>query len=382
MKLPLNSATHQHPSRRAFLESIGLAGFGGALCGWPCSAYALSKDPAHPAHPARFYQKLANGLVRCNLCPRHCIVPDGKRGHCGVRENRGGDYYTLVYGRPVSLNNDPIEKKPLAHVYPGTKAFSMATVGCNIDCKFCQNWDISQATPADVQVPYAAPERIADTARKSGASVMAFTYNEPTIFYEYMADCAKAAQDLGLGNVVISNGFIEAEPLQALLPSLTAYKVDLKAFTQDFYGNICNGRLDPVKETLIRLKDAGIWFEIVVLLIPTLNDNLEDIKRMGNWIATTLGPDVPVHFTRFHPMYKLRNLPSTPPKTLFAARTTAMREGCNFVYIGNLPGNDGAHTYCPDCKAVLIKRYGHRIVKNALEQDACPDCGRKIPGVW
>jgi pyruvate formate lyase activating enzyme len=335
-----------------------------------------------PARDARYYEELSDQRIRCGLCPRRCVVPDGMRGHCGVRENRKGKYYTLVYGYPVAVNNDPIEKKPLFHVHPGSKAFSIATVGCNIDCKFCQNWDISQAEPDDVKARYTPPEAIAAAAVEASSKVVAYTYNEPTIFYEYMFDCARAASERGIGNVVISNGFIEAAPQKDLLPLLTAYKIDLKAFTQEFYGRICNGHIEPVKASLKRLKDNNIWFEIVVLLIPTLNDSMDDIKRMASWIATTLGPSVPIHFTRFHPMYKLRNLPRTPPKTLRAARKTAMDEGCRFVYVGNLPGNEGSHTYCPDCKDVLIRRYGHMVIANNLKSGACPGCGCTIPGVW
>jgi len=372
----------QQASRRDFLQALGLAGLAGGICGAPGSAYGTAATDLLPAREALYYKPMAHRLVRCGLCPRHCVVSPGERGHCGVRENRDGKYVTLVYGRPVAINNDPIEKKPLFHVYPGSKAFSIATVGCNIDCKCCQNWDISQAKPEVAKGPLVSPERIADAAQAAGSKVVAYTYNEPTIFYEYMTDCAKATKARGLGNVVISNGFIEAAPHQALLPSLTAYKVDLKAFTQDFYGNICNGRIDPVKATLRRLKDNGVWFEIVNLMIPTLNDNMDDIKRMANWVATELSPDVPIHFTRFHPMYKLRNLPRTPPATLAAARETAMQEGCKFVYTGNLPGNEGEHTYCPLCKKVVIKRYGHMVVENRLNDGACPDCTCAIPGVW
>jgi len=370
-------------SRRDFLQAAGIAGMAGAFCGLQHTALGEPGAALLPAREALYYKPLANQMVRCGLCPRHCIVSPGDRGHCGVRENRDGRYYTLVYGRPVAVNNDPIEKKPLFHVYPGTKAFSIATVGCNIDCKFCQNWDISQAGPeAAKDRPYASPERVAEVAASAGSSVVAYTYNEPTIFYEYMTDCAKATKARGLGNVVISNGFIAPEPHEALLPNLTAYKVDLKAFTADFYRNICNGRIDPVKATLKRLKDNGIWFEIVNLMIPTLNDDMDDIKRMANWVATELGDSVPIHFTRFHPMYKIRNLPRTPPATLAAARKTAMQEGCKFIYTGNLPGNEGEHTYCPKCKKPLIKRYGHMVIENRLKDGNCPDCGCAIPGVW
>ncbi len=371
-------------SRRRFLRLAGITGAYGALYGLTTASRSSKQSAKNPGsiHEASYYESLPDSLVRCKLCPRHCVVPDGARGHCGVRENRNGRYFTLVYGSPVAINNDPIEKKPLFHVHPGEKAFSIATVGCNLNCKFCQNWDISQATPDDVTTKYISPQSIAEGAAKAESKVVAYTYNEPTIFYEYMFDCAKAAQERGIGNIVISNGFIESEPQTKLLPLLTAYKIDLKAFTQEFYGKVCNGQLASVKSSLQRLKDNGIWFEIVVLLIPTLNDGMDEIKRMTNWIATKLGHSVPVHFSRFHPMYKLRNLPPTPSATLMKARSTAMQEGCKFVYVGNLPGNEGSHTYCPDCKKILIRRYGHMVMENHLKDGKCPDCSNSIPGVW
>jgi len=338
--------------------------------------------PGTKPHEASFYDKLEENKVKCRLCPRECVTDPGKRGHCGVRENRDGTYYSLVYGRPVSVNNDPIEKKPLFHVHPGSKAFSLATVGCNIDCKFCQNHEISQASPDDVRPPYAPPELVANAARQAGSKVVAYTYSEPTVFFEYMHDCAAAAKERGIGNVVISNGFIQEAPLKKLLPLLTAYKVDFKAFSQNFYAKQCEGRLKPVQETLKRLAGSGVWFEIVVLVIPTLNDDLDEIKRMAAWVVKELGPNVPVHFTRFHPAYKLQNLPRTPVKTVVAARKTAMKEGCRFVYTGNMPGGEGESTYCPKCGHCVLKRYGHFVLSKELKAGKCAKCGEIIPGVW
>ena len=299
-----------------------------------------------------------------------------------MRENRGGRYYSLVYGRPCSMHNDPIEKKPFFHVYPGSKAFSIATVGCNIHCKFCQNWEISQANPDMLPTEYRKPDEIVSAALKAGTRTIAYTYSEPTVFYEYMLDCARAATQAGLGNVVVSNGFISAAPLAKLIPHLTAYKVDLKAFTQKFYGEVCGGRLGPVTDTLKRISESGLWLEIVVLIIPTMNDSMDEIKAMAAWIVSELGPHVPLHFTRFHAAYKLRNLPGTPPATLHKARAAALAEGCHFVYTGNMPGGEGENTYCPACGACVVNRYGHLVVSRKLGDGKCHKCAARIPGVW
>jgi pyruvate formate lyase activating enzyme len=331
-----------------------------------------------------FYDRGADGTTTCRLCPFRCVVANGQRGRCRVRENRAGTYVSLVYGMPVAINNDPVEKKPLFHVHPGAKAFSIATVGCNIACKFCQNWDISQAHPEDAasRTRFTPPREIAAAAGSARSRLVAYTYSEPIVFYEYMHDCALAAREAGLGNVMISNGMIEPGPMEKLAPLLTAVKIDLKAFNQSFYDEVCGGDLEAVKRTLKLLARLGVWFEIVVLLIPTLNDGEDEIKRLAAWSATELGPNVPLHFTRFRPAYKMRNLPPTPPRTLTIARRTAMAEGCRFVYTGNLQGDDGESTYCPSCGARAIHRYGMMTLANELRNGACPKCREPIPGVW
>jgi pyruvate formate lyase activating enzyme len=343
-----------------------------------CGSASAADEP--PLHEAQWYKPLDGKSVQCVLCPRNCVVQDGRRGHCGVRENRGGKYYSLVYGRPVSVHIDPIEKKPFFHVYPGSRAFSIATVGCNIDCKFCQNWEISQALPEDVSPPYVSPAEIADAAAKSGAKTIAYTYNEPTIFYEYMADCARAGKERGIESIIISNGFISDEAQKALFPLVKAIKIDLKAFTQAFYGDTCGGVLDPVLETLKRLSRSGVWFEIVNLLIPTLNDNPDDLKRMAAWIVKELGPDVPLIFTAYHPAYKIMNIPPTPGKTLEGACAIALEQGCHYVYGGNVPGMKASGTYCPACRNLVVERYGYTILKTT--NGTCDKCGAKIPGIW
>ena len=365
-------------SRRGFLHHAGMAAAG--LAALPAAG---AKSPAASEwHEAAFYDAMGQGTVQCTLCPWQCVVPAGKPGRCRVRVNRDGKLYTLVYGRPVAMHNDPIEKKPFFHVYPGSRSFSIATVGCNMVCKFCQNWEISQADPHEAVPPFVPPGDIVTRATAKRSKTVAFTYSEPTVFYDYMLDCARAAHEAGIGCVAVSNGFISRRPLRKLLPYLTAYKVDFKAFSQQFYGETCAGRLAPVLDTLETLKDEGIWFEIVVLVIPGLNDDPDEIKRMSAWITENLGPDVPLHFTRFHPAYKIRNLPPTPPQTLYAARAAAMAEGCHFVYTGNMPGGEGENTYCPSCKSTVINRYGHLVMKLDLKSGACVKCGAVIPGVW
>ncbi len=353
----------------------------GAYCAIPGQASA--ETPTRPdLFEARYYEKANNQLVKCKLCPWKCNISKGGLGKCRVKINHNGKLYSLVYGKPCAMNLDPIEKKPFFHVYPGTKAFSIATAGCNFVCKFCQNWDISQIEIDKVNVPYQSPQDIAQKAANAQAKTIAYTYSEPTIFNEYVVDCAKAAKDLGIESIVVSNGFICSEPLKDLTKVVKAIKVDFKAFTDDFYENTCEGLLDPVKKSLKTIVESGTWLEIVVLVIPTLNDNMDDIKKMADWIIKELGPDVPLHFTRFHPAYKLQNLTQTPPAILANARATAMKQGCNYVYTGNLPGNDGENTYCPKCKTMVIKRYGMMTMSNGLNGNNCPNCGNHIPGIW
>ena len=331
---------------------------------------------------AMFYKKLDNLRIECQLCPRKCRIADLERGYCGVRENRDGTYYTLVHSRPCSINADPIEKKPLFHFLPGTTAFSIATAGCNIECLFCQNWQISQFRPEQIKNYHLTPGQIANAAVQEACRSIAYTYSEPVIFYEYMYDTAIAGNKKGVKSVMISNGYIMKEPLQKLCKLLAAVKIDLKAFSESFYRDYCKGELKPVLETLILLKEAGIWFEIVVLLIPTLNDSPRELKKMCGWIKNNLGPDVPVHFTRFHPTYKITNLPPTPVSTLEMARQTAIAAGIHFAYVGNVPGHEGEHTYCPKCGKLLIKRQGFYISTNRIEKGRCKECQHPIPGVW
>jgi pyruvate formate lyase activating enzyme len=335
-----------------------------------------------PAREASWYTKLDNLRVECGLCPQACVVADAERGTCGVRENRGGTYVTLVHGAVCSVHADPVEKKPFFHVMPGETALSFATAGCNVECKFCQNWEISQFRPEQVTSYHLPPEALAELARREGARLTAATYSEPTVFWEYVRDAAAAARKADLRPLVVSNGYIKKEPLEEVLPLLEAYKVDLKAMTETFYVEQVRGHLKPVLETLEVIRASQTWLEIVVLLIPGLNDSEREVRELARWVKANLGADVPVHFTRFHPTYRLKNLPPTPVATLERAWEVARAEGLHFVYLGNVPGHPGECTRCPGCGSMLVHRVGFSIVQNRLAGGACPDCGRTIPGVW
>jgi len=378
-------------TRRQFLAA---AAAGGAAAACPLRAAGQDADGGLALdltaatgnlsdHECLFYEKLPEGKVRCGICPRACVVSDAERGWCGVRENRKGAYKTLVYGKACSANNDPIEKKPLYHYRPGTMALSVATAGCNMECKFCQNWEISQVRPEQVRAVDLPPERLVKVARRLRTPTLAFTYSEPTIFYEYAHDAAKLARAAGIGSCIISNGYMQEKPLRRLCEHLTAVKVDLKAFREGFYRDVCRGHLKPVLDTLQRCVKIGIHLEIVVLIVPTLNDGPKELKEMAEWIVENLGPDVPLHFSRFHPQYRLRNLPPTPLKTLKTAHAVARAAGVRYVYVGNIPMDPTNHTYCPKCGRLLIKRLGYLVRENHVTADgACDKCGQPIPGVW
>jgi pyruvate formate lyase activating enzyme len=331
---------------------------------------------------ASYWESLDGNLVRCGLCPRRCVVPPGGRGYCEVRENRDGVYYTLTYGNPCAVHVDPIEKKPFYHFLPTTASFSIATAGCNLDCKFCQNWHISQARPEELANYDLPPEELVEAAVRSGSPSIAYTYSEPTIFYEYMLDCAKLAHARGLRNVYHSNGFIEPAPLRELCEYLDAANVDLKGFTEQYYSDMTDGSLAPVLRSLKILKEEGVHLEITTLLIAGQNDDPETLAAMCRWIRDNLGASVPVHFSRFHPQHRLRNLPPTPLERLEVARNIALGEGLEYVYIGNVPGHEGNNTYCPVCSAELIHRIGYSVEVRELDAGRCSRCGTAIEGVW
>ncbi len=332
---------------------------------------------------AMFYKKLPDGSVRCELCPRRCIIPEGERGYCQVRFNKGGVLYTMTYGNPAAVHIDPIEKKPFFHFLPGSKALSIATAGCNLRCNFCQNWQLSQTTPEYTRNYDLPPDSVVAIAKRTGCEVIAYTYSEPTIFYEYMYETAKLAHKAGIKNVMLTCGYIEPEPLRELAKYLDAIDIDLKGFSDDVYRYIGKGRLKYVLRTAKVAKEAGLWIEITYLVIPTLSDSEEQIRRMARWVVENLGDTVPVHFLRFHPHYKLTNLPPTPVSTLERAIQIAKEEGLKFVYIGNVPGHPAENTYCPRSGKVAIRRRGFFLIENKVDKNGyVKECGERLPGVW
>ena len=320
--------------------------------------------------------------IQCELCPKMCLIEHGQSGDCRVRINIDGVLRTVVYGYPCSIHIDPIEKKPLFHFLPGSKILSIATVGCNLHCKNCQNWEISQANPEDSRAYSYLPEELVTLCKESRCPSLAYTYTEPIIYYEYTYDSAKLAREAGIKNVLVTAGYINAEPWKKLLQYVDAANIDLKAISDDFYRDVCSATLKPVQNALIIAKASGIMVEVTNLIIPTLNDKPEQIGELCRWIKANLGGETPLHFSRFFPRYQMRNLPPTSAKALGAAREIAISEGLNHVYIGNVLSEAGQSTYCPSCKQVLIKRSGYTILQNRLRDGRCPNCGHEIYGVW
>lgn len=367
-------------SRRTFCKLCISGGAGLVLS--PLILYSAKFLSDETRYEAMFYQKLNGNKVQCRICPKNCIINKGKRGFCRVRENQDGKLYILVYGKPCSINTGPIEKAPLYHFDPGHKRLTMATVGCNFKCKFCQNWQISQAVPGELREYDITPVQLVELAKSRGVHSISFTYTEPTIFYEYIYEISRLAKKTGIKTSIVSNGFINPAPLKKLLPYLTAVKIDLKAFTEKFYFEISSGELNPVLDTLKLLKEEGAFFEIVNLVIPTLNDSPNEIKKMCKWIKDNLGDDVPLHFSRFHPAYKMTHLPRTPVKTLEMAHKTANEAGLKYVYIGNVPGHKYNSTFCPGCSKRLIHRIQFSILSNNIIDGKCKFCGYEIKGIW
>jgi pyruvate formate lyase activating enzyme len=333
-------------------------------------------------HPARWWHLLADGRIQCDLCPRDCRLHDGQRGLCFVRRREGDAMVLTTYGRSSGFCVDPIEKKPLAHFYPGSSVFSFGTAGCNLACKFCQNWDISKSTEMDRLMDAAAPAAIAEAALAAGCRSVAFTYNDPVIFAEYAIDAAIACHARGLATVAVTAGYIHAAPRAEFYAHMDAANVDLKAFSEEFYFRLTGAHLAPVLETLKYLvHETDCWTEITTLLVPTRNDSDAEIRAMCQWIAKELKPAVPLHFTAFHPDYKLDHLPPTPASTLARARRIAHEEGLQYVYTGNVHDREGGTTFCPRCHALLIERDWHHIVRYELADDGCcPHCRQAIAG--
>jgi len=331
---------------------------------------------------AKFYLKLESEKVICQLCPHQCVIKEGKRGICQVRENRKGILYSLVYGNPCTVSIASVEKKPLYHVIPGHWRLTLATVGCNFRCKYCQNWHISQRGLESESWSEISAEEVVLEALNQGVKSISFTYTEPTVFYEYMYDISIIAKDRGLKVLLNSNGFINPEPLKNLLPLIDAVNVDLKGFSEEFYHQVCSAKLEPVLESLKTIRESKIHLEIVNLIIPTVNDDFNQIEKMCRWVVKNLGEDTPLHFTRFYPAYKFIHLPSTPVQTLERARKIARDAGLKYVYIGNVPGHEADNTYCPACGKLLIKRFNFNILANHVIGGKCKFCQEKIPGIW
>jgi pyruvate formate lyase activating enzyme len=344
--------------------------------------YTLSAEPNLSKVEARYYKKLPDREIQCHLCPRNCILGDKERGYCGVRENREGTYYTLVYGKAAAVHVDPIEKKPFFHFLPKTMALSIATAGCNVNCKFCQNWEISQVRPEQIKHADLPPEAVVRTAQKYNCPSIAYTYSEPIIFFEYMYDTSLEARKKGIKNLVVTGAHVNPEPFKDLLEVVDGVKIDLKAFSQDFYTEYVRGELQPVLDAIVAASQSRVWLEIVYLVIPTLNDRASEIRQMCRWIKNEIGLDVPLHFSRFYPAYLLKNLPPTPISTLVKLRNIALEEGLHYVYIGNVPGQEGENTFCPHCGKIVIKRTGYLIEKINIKKGKCAFCGHEIPGFW
>ena len=335
-----------------------------------------------PSREAMFYQKLDDNWVQCRICFRKCSIPEGGVGMCRVRENRRGTLYSLVHSLPSAVHIDPIEKEPQLHNLPGTNILCIGTVGCNFKCKQCQNWHLSQGSPGDLRTYYFPPEDVVKFALKKKIPTISFTYNDPIVFYEYVYDVAVEAKKKGLNILWHSNGSLEEEPLRELLKYTDAVTIDLKGFTEKIYSEIYSAELKPVLRTLKIIKEENVWLEIVNLIIPTINDDKDDIKKMCEWIKENLGADVPVHFSRFSPQYKLTHLPRTPVATLEMAHRIAKDVGLKYATVGNVPGHRYNSTFCPGCEKRLIHRVHFQVLENNIKDGKCKFCGYEIQGIW
>lgn len=332
-----------------------------------------------------FAKQLPKQAVQCRACSHACAIAPGKTGICGVRKNVAGQLELLVYGKPVALAIDPMEKKPLFHFLPGERVLSFGTLGCNFGCSFCQNWDISQASKssnaAEVEGEDVSPQKIVDYALKQGIPAIAYTYNEPTVFIEYALEIMKLAKAKGIKNVWVSNGFFSAEALAAIAPYLDAINIDLKAFSEKFYQDVCKARLQPVLDNIRKCRELGIWVEVTTLLIPDKNDSVAELKQAAQFISS-ISPDMPWHISAFHPDYKMTDVQSTPLKSLLRACEIGKAAGLRYVYVGNVLDKEHATTLCPKCSEALVERSGNAVLQNKLKSGACPKCKTKIAGVW
>ncbi len=333
---------------------------------------------------ARLYLSAADGTVSCGLCTHHCTIKPGRRGICGVRENRGGELYSLVYGQVAAEHIDPVEKKPLFHFLPGSLTYSVATAGCNFKCLHCQNHTLSQISgPVGEMVPYRnrEPAAIADEAAAAGCRSISYTYSEPTVFFEFAYDCCRAAQQKGLHNIFVSNGYMSRAAAEMLAEVLSAINIDIKSFRDDFYRSICDGRLQPVLDNVRFFREQGVWVEVTTLIIPGLNDTDEELRSIADFLVSC-DPEIPWHVSGFHPTFKMLDRPSTTAQRLLTARDIGHAAGLGYVYVGNMRGSDGESTRCLACSGTLIERSGFRIVANHLTNGRCPQCQRPVAGIW
>jgi len=331
---------------------------------------------------AMFYEKLDDDNVRCQLCAHRCTIQPGRRGICGVRENEGGILYSLVYGKVVSMNIDPIEKKPLFHFHPASRSFSIATVGCNFKCRHCQNYEISQYPQIHNNIPgeRVSPEEVVDAAEKAGCTSISYTYTEPSIYFEFAYECARHARTRGIKNVFVSNGYMGAEAARTIAPYLDAANIDLKG-SDEFYKRLCGARLKPVEKSIRLLKELGVWLEITTLLIPGHNDSDEDLNAIIDFILS-VDDGIPWHVSRFYPTFELLDVPGTPVETLKIARDKGLGKGLKYVYEGNVPGEKAECTYCHNCNEMLVERVGYRVISNRIKDGNCFNCRENVKGIW
>ena len=374
-------------SKREFIK-LSLAGAGGLFC-TPQVLFAGKSGPAYItddkkwqfSKEALFQTETARG-VRCMICPNECTLKPGELSDCHNRINKDGKLYTIAYGNPCAVHVDPVEKKPLNHFLPSSRVFSIATAGCNLACLNCQNWTISQKSPTETDNYDLMPDKVVKGAIKNNCPSIAYTYSEPITFFEYTIDTAQLARTAGIKNILVSAGFIKEEPLRYMCKNIDAANIDLKSFSDSIYLKLNAGKLETILNTLKILHEEGVWLEITNLIVPSWTDDFDMIKKMCDWLVENELSNYPLHFSRFHPMYKLTQLPPTPVSTLNKAREIALKSGIKFVYIGNVPGSDASNTYCSNCHKVLIERKGYRILSNYIESGKCKFCGEVIPGVW
>ena len=341
--------------------------------------YAFNNDKH--TREGLYYVQTPKG-IRCQICPNECDIKEGESGDCHNRINKGSKLYTIAYGNPCAVHIDPIEKKPLNHFLPASTAYSIATAGCNLACLNCQNWSISQTSPLKTRNFDLMPEMVVSETKKSKCRSIAYTYSEPITFYEYTYDTSKIAKEEGIKNVLVSAGFINEKPLRQLCGVIDAANIDLKSFDNDIYLKLNNGKLEPILNTLTTMKDEGVWLEITNLVVPSWTDDLDMIKKMCHWLVENELENYPLHFSRFHPQFKLNQIAPTPVAILEKARNIALAEGLRFVYIGNVPGSEASDTYCPKCKSKIIERIGYNVELKGLKDGKCTFCNEKINGVW